>query len=373
MLARQFLKNGWKVCFISDPITPFHLLKGFELNARLKNYFSGGCRQRDDALWGYVPGGLVMPYNLPVLKSAWVHEYWHRLTFPNLAGMIRKNGFGEVDVLYSRTPRQSFLLDEIDHNLSVFRIPDHDAAFFDYNDEVRRREEDLARRVDLTVYTSKPLETYVANLGPKDTLYLPNGVDYEFFSTPANKPPEYEVFSGPVAVHVGSALPERFDFELVGTLADRFKEVNFVFVGPDEELQRRITSRSNVYLLGPRPYESIPGYIQHADVGLILLDLDKNPELVNSTNPLKLYQYLAGGLPVVSLEWDALRDFAPPAWLAKDRQEFIALFAEALSSDRFKKEQLKDYASKFDWNERFVSLQNKLAEIAGSRQKTCHL
>lgn len=363
LLARQFLNAGWKVGFVSDPLTPFHLVRGFELKPRLKNYLSGGVKERKGSLWGYVPGGLVMPYNVPFLKSKWVHSYWQNLTYPNLVKQIIKNEFSEVDVLYLRTPKQAFLLDEIKSDISVFRIPDNNSGFFDYSDEVRFRERELVQRADLTVYTSKPLEEYVRRLKPRNTLYLPNGVEFDIFSESVAKPPEYNSYTGHVAVHVGSALPERFDFELVDLLTGKFPKVHFVFVGPDDELLRRLQDRPNLHLLGPRPYESIPGYMQHADVGLILMDVEKNPALVNSTNPLKLYQYLASGLPVVSRRWEALTDINPPACLASDRNDFVRCLKKILEGKGPGSAEMLSYVKKFDWKSRYDLLCGKIAEI----------
>ncbi len=50
-LARQFLAAGWKVGFVSDPVTPFHLLKGFELGRRLRNFLAGGRWENNGNLW----------------------------------------------------------------------------------------------------------------------------------------------------------------------------------------------------------------------------------------------------------------------------------------------------------------------------------
>jgi len=367
MLARQFAKAGWDVCFISDPITPLHLLKGFELGPRFRNYVSGGTWGENGRIWGYVPGALFMPYNVFPLRSSWVYSSWQKTTFPNVIRKIREKGFGHVDVLYTRTPRQAYLMDEIGHDVSLFRIPDHDSGFFDYNEEVGRRERNLVERVDLTVYTSKSLEPYVMNMSPRKMLYLPNGVDYEFFSNPTSRPAEYETLKGPIAVHVGSTLPERFDFDLVDMLSEHFPDVQFVFVGPEGELRRRIHRRPNVHLLGSRPLDLVPGYMQHADVGLILLDPVKNPPLVNSTNPIKLYQYLASGLPVVSRKWDTLVDLAPPMVMAENREEFCQALRLVLSDGFSNKDDLRCYARQVDWKNQFELLLDEIESVSRKR------
>lgn len=301
-----------------------------------------------------------MPYNVSFLKSAWIHDCWHKLTFPDLVGRVKEHGFDKVDVLYFRTAKQLFWLDAIDHELSVFRVADNDSGFFDYNDEVQKREQALIRKADLTVYTSRSLESYLVGRGAREKLFLPNGVDFSFFSRPAEKPSEYDRLSGPIALHVGSVLPELFDFALVDMLTERFPEVQFVFVGPDEELRRRIQLRPNVHLLGSRTLEQVRGYMQHADVGLILFDPVKNPTLVNSINPIKLYQYLVCGLPVVSREWDTLVELAPPILMTKNREEFCHEFKSALSADKFTKDELRLYAKRFDWKTQFDLFLNRI-------------
>lgn len=367
-LARQFMAAGWKVGFISDPVTPLHLLQGFELSSRLRNYISGGKWENHGNLWWYVPGSLVMPYNVSFLKKSWVHDYWHKVTLPNLVSMVKRSGFDKVDLLYFRTAKQLFWLDSIDHKISIFRLADNDSGFFDYNEEVKKREQTLIRKADLTVYTSMRLNRYLADAGSKETLYLPNGVDFSLFSSQSEKPPEYKALTGKIAVHVGSVLPERFDFSLVDILTKHLPEVQFVFIGPYSELHNKFHDRPNVHLLGPRPLDQIPGYMQHADVGLILLDPIKNPTLVNSTNPLKLYQYLASGLQVVSKKWDTLIDLSPPIFMANNNDEFCAYLKTALSNSQFKKADLRRYAKKFDWKNQFNLLLDKIESV--SRIKT---
>ena len=96
---------------------------------------------------------------------------------------------------------------------------------------------------------------------------VPNGVDVEHFRHPQPRPKDLP--PGPTAVYVGSLHDARLDVELVGELADALPQLNVVLVGPDtlgDESHRLLGRRPNVHLLGARPYENVPAYLQHADV-----------------------------------------------------------------------------------------------------------
>jgi glycosyltransferase involved in cell wall biosynthesis len=367
-LARQFAKAGWEVAFLSDPVTPLHLFKGFskELVSRLRNYVSGGVSDCRFPLWGYVPGGLVMPYNLPVLRRPWVHDHWQGMTFPDLESRVREKGFGKVDVLFLRTPRQAFWLDCIQYDCAIYRVADNYAGNEDYYEEFRKREQQVAGKVDLIVYSAKTLKSYVDGLAPHKGLYLPNGVDFEHFSNSQPRPCEYSEIGGPIVLHVGSILDERFDFAAIDLATEALPEAQFVFVGPSELAKRRLARRRNLHLLGSRPYEQIPAYMQHADVGLIPFDPDKNSILVNAINPLKLYQYLASGLPVVARSWKELRDIAAPIRLADSREDFVEGIRAVLAAGRQHAAMRKEFSRKHDWKERFQVLVSAIGALSKS-------
>ena len=97
-IARQFIEMGYEVAFISDPISPLHIIGGSGLKKRFQIYRTGG--ENKGNLWAYVPGALLTPHNFPLLRSKWVHQYWHTLTIPNLIKKVKKRGFDQVDILY---------------------------------------------------------------------------------------------------------------------------------------------------------------------------------------------------------------------------------------------------------------------------------
>jgi len=348
-LARGFVKAGWKVAFVSDPISPLHVFNGIsvELRERWATYRAGGNLDLDDCLWAYVPAALLTPHNKFLLKSEWVHRNWFKLTWPNVVNKIVKEQFGEVDLLYIDSVTQLFWLNNVKYKKSVLRIPDKNTGFVKFTPAMVKMERELARTANMVIYTAQNLENYVRDMKPREMLYIPNGVDFTHFSMGSRSmPPEYEDIPKPIAVYVG-AMDVWFDYRLVNRVAEKLPGVSFVLIGPDKYARTRLESLPNIYLLGHRNYAQIPSYLHNANVGIIPFNVKGYPDLVHSVHPLKLYEYMACGLPVVSVEWDELIRLKTPALLCRNEEQFIKGIQEALQ--RGKQSEFIDYAKEMDW------------------------
>src|SRR5579864_3792432 len=88
-LARGLVRAGYDVAFISDPISPWHLCRGWtaDLRRRLAIYRAGGRRALDGHVWAYVPAAFLTPHNKPLLRSQAVLRSWQRWTWPNVAAL----------------------------------------------------------------------------------------------------------------------------------------------------------------------------------------------------------------------------------------------------------------------------------------------
>ena len=111
------------------------------------------------------------------------------------------------------------------------------------------------------------------------------------------------------------------------------------------------SSSRNLHVLGARPWsEALPGYLQHADVGIVPFDVRNHADLVRGVNPIKLYEYAAAGLPVVSVYWPELAKLNGPITLAEEHRRFHrrarsdAFFAAPPSP-----EVLREFAVQHDW------------------------
>lgn len=367
-LARGLVRAGYEVAFLSDPISPLHLCRGWnaDLRMRLAIYRAGGKFDLDGRLWTYVPGAFLTPHNKPILKSESVQRNWYRWTWPNLASLIRKRGFDRVDVLYIDSIQQSFWIDLIGHDRSVYRVADYNPHFEKYTQAARTMEEEMARRVDLVVYPSSKLRSYAEDLGAGRTMLLENGVDYAHFAKKnCPPPPEYRNLRGPIAVYVG-VIPEWFHFAWIERAAFLLPEMHFVLIGPDQLARKHLGGISNVHVLGVRPYASIPAYLEHASVGMMPFNVEQNPRGVEVLQPQKMYAYLASGLPVVSADWENIRSLNCPVHLCATTPEFVEALRHAISRP-VDRERNRRYAAGFDWNKRVTYLLEQLELLRSQR------
>lgn len=367
-LARGFARAGWEVAFISDPISPLHLCRGVgpELRRRFALYRHGGIEDFDGKLWAYVPLALLTPHNKPILRTPLVNRRWHEWTFPGVISTARQRGFGKVDLLYIDSLHQSFWLDAIDYRHAVYRVADYSPQFEKFTPATRDCERAMARRADLVLYPSQALKAYVDDLGARRSLSFPNGTDFAHYAKPAAPPPEYLDLPRPIAVYLG-VIPTWFNFAWVRAAAQALPHVSFVLIGPDELARERLGDVANVHVLGLRDYARVPGYLQHADVGIAPFDREQNPRGVAMLNPQKLYGYFASGIPVVCTDWDEVRRLNSPAHVCASADAFVAGIRAALA-DRGDPEAYRRFASRFDWA---IRVQTLLAALDDLPAESC--
>jgi len=151
--------------------------------------------------------------------------------------------------------------------------------------------------------------------GASPVTLVTNGVDVERYRTPAPRP--HDLPPGRTAVYVGTLHSDRLDVDLCVTTSEAMDGdgtlvlVGPVALGPDDV--RRL-HEAGVVLLGPRPRDAVPAYLQHADLLVVPHVVDA---FTDSLDPIKLYEYLAVGRPVVSTPVAGFRDAGRTVDVAK--------------------------------------------------------
>jgi glycosyltransferase involved in cell wall biosynthesis len=170
-----------------------------------------------------------------------------------------------------------------------------------------------------------------------DAILLPNGVEYERFAAPAAPPRDEELLrflapGAPVAGYYG-ALAEWFDYALLDAVAASRPDWRFVLIGPqyDKSLPGQpMLKRENVRWLGARDYVTLPGYLSLFDVATIPFRINA---ITQATSPLKLYEYFAGGKPVVTTPMLECRAY-PEVRIAATAAEFASALDAARDQGR---------------------------------------
>jgi len=356
-LARGLARKGWQVAFISDPVSPAHVLGGVtpELAARFRLWVDGGSWVEEN-IFTWLPTTLLAPHNKPLLRSEWVANNWHRLALPSILAKIRRAGFGEVDLLYIDSPTQAYWWKDISYTKGVYRLADAPSGFVGKHTHAAQRAlQDAVKHLDALVYTAPSLRGLAESLRPDKQYLLPNGVDSRHFSVPTPCPPEYNEDNRPIVVYVG-VMEEWFDFTWVDHAATQLPHYRFVLIGPEKLAKEKLVSRENVSIIGPRPFQTLPGYLQHASVGIVPFDTGKWGELIRSINPLKLYEYMTCGLPVVASRWETLEQLASPALLVDNVQGFCEAIQTAVEQKATLGALGREFALRYDWQTRVDSL-----------------
>jgi glycosyltransferase involved in cell wall biosynthesis len=277
-------------------------------------------------------------------------------------------------VLWAFLPTSLDAADLVPHRLLVYHCVDHYAA----NPGVDRSlidalEAEMLRRADLVFATSPVL---AARLGAwrRDVHCLPNVADIALFARAVvddlPEPEDLRDIPRPRAVYVGNLAQYRIDLDLLDRLGEMCPDVQLVFIGviglgdaagPGSAMAR-LAARDNVHLLGPKPQSALPAYLRFCDAAMIPF-LDN--EHTRGSLPLKLWEYIAAGLPVVATD---LPNFAEPAaeevvLTASDPGAFAAQLREAIDESSAARAERLAVARRHDWPQRIEQMCRLIASM----------
>lgn len=219
----------------------------------------------------------------------------------------------------------------------------------------RRQDARLCAAADAVITCSEQLcqdKTKIAR-----TVHLiPNGVDPRHYDGILDgREPLPSAAAGwpkPVAGYIGTIHPSRVDVALVASLARQMPSGSIVLLGPDHLTpadRARLLSLGNVFLVPAVPYGEVPACLQAFDVCLV-------PHLVTpfteSLNPIKLWEYLAAGRPIVSTRVAGFRDYPEHVYLADTAAEFAGAIELALREPRDRGLRRKATARLHSWSSR---------------------
>ncbi len=274
---------------------------------------------------------------------------------------IQKKVKGTTTVFWNSWPKIFRLKDKIKPDIHVFDYID------EASEEFYHWQEGLVESIssaDLVVCSSNRLFNLVSEQYPEKRIRIvKNGADIRPYLVRSPPIPDElaelkQRYSCIVGFH--GSLQSWVDYRLIAGIADKRPDWGIVLVGPEYCPADVCKKKANVHLLGFKPYKELYQYVTHFDVGIIPFQVR---QLTHSSNPIKMYEYLAAGVPVVATPIQECVQYQPYIRIAGSADDFIVKIEEARNVGEQEKRNYRIVARKNSWEERVHSILKELKAI----------
>ena len=207
-------------------------------------------------------------------------------------------------------------------------------AYQKIKDQLEKNYEIIGKESNLIFTVANELKS---KFPPTKTYWIPNGIDLNHYQQNFNlTDKEIADIPKPIIGYLGHILG-RLDLKTIEYLAKHNPDKSIVLAGAfkgkvkywDKGLINKLQALPNVYLLGYIPYDKAPMYLQQFSVGIIPHLTDN---YVATTNPMKMYEYLACGLPIVASPAPGM-DMFPEIKIAETVEGFNGAVNIAIAGD----------------------------------------
>jgi glycosyltransferase involved in cell wall biosynthesis len=252
---------------------------------------------------------VMNPLAIPAYGSPAMVSINRKFLIRQVKSAMRKLGMKNViNMVFN--PAAWMIAGRLGETEQIYYCVDEYTAFTGVSGGLKEIEEDLFRKSDFVVVSAETLLESKKKFNEK-TFLIRHGVDFDHFRTAldvATKiPAEIADLPKPVIGFHG-LLADWVDFELIKKIAAHFKNGSVVLIGKitfDAEKKIKILDGvPNIHFLGRQPYKELPAYCKGFDVALNPFVMN---ELTRNVNPLKVREYLAAGLQVVSTDIPEVR------------------------------------------------------------------
>ena len=305
----------------------------------------------NDKLIIYTP---LVPFSLrryPVLNKIWMCLFRRYLGFLTWKWKVQNY------ILFICYPLAEELVGSLNEVLSCYDccddLTDISGTLSGIVNEYELR---LVKKVDLILTTTPVLVEKFRRLHNR-ILLIPNAADVEHFMQAVNCnlqcPDDLKNISKPIIGFVG-AVQHWVDTPLLKEIAKLRPHWNFVIIGPVHNACSDLYMYKNLHFLGRKPYHALPAYLKHIQVGIVPF---KQNKIVFAADPIKIYEYLASGLPVVSTPMPKLKDFLDLVRIAETPMEFVKQIEDALHDNSAEAIMKRvNFAKEHSWDKRVEQL-----------------
>lgn len=323
-LAISLAHRGYDVVYIEPMISAGKLLRqavGGKLRQYLANVSVSGCPNLR----------IAKPYFCFSTFRGGVTPFADRIAFNVWLSSFVKQ---EVDYVYINLPYwwNNIISRSLFPGAKIVYDCIDDCRVYSRNDNVLAKmeaaEQSLATAADLVIATASKLHEKMLQYNENCHL-ISNGVDTGFFMSAVKQiPADLASIPRPILGFVG-ALYHWIDVEAFRRIAQSKPDASIVLVGPknNPELDSALADCPNMHYLGPKPYTQVPAYMNSFDICLNPFKMD---EIGDNVNPLKMYEYLCLGKPIVSSRTKEMEQFHQFLHLYSDYDQLLQVLEAGL-------------------------------------------
>jgi glycosyltransferase involved in cell wall biosynthesis len=304
---------------------------------------------------------VLNPLAIPAYGSSAVRNFNQRFLISQVKGAMKKLGFQKpVNMIFN--PAAGLLAGRLGEESTIYYCVDEYTAFTGASKGLKEIEEELFRKADLVIVSAEKLLESKSAFN-QNTFLIRHGVDFAHFRKALDEetkiPDAIANLPRPIIGFHG-LLADWIDYDLIVKIAEHFRQGSVVLIGKTtvdaEKVIGKVQNLPNVHLLGRQPYADLPNYCKGFDVAL-------NPFAINdltlAANPLKVREYLAAGLEVVSTAIPEV-EIMNLCRIGRTHDEFIAEIERALENPRPKIE-ISEAVRAESWEARVDELREIIA------------
>lgn len=280
------------------------------------------------------------PLGLPMRYSKFSNIINSKILVKWLKNTMRILGM-RMPIIWSYMPESAKIINNLSGRMSIYHCVDEFSEWgiwWNSPSLVRAREREFLEKVDLVIATSRDLQSKKSKFN-SNCYFVPNAADFELFSKALDPetqiPSDLSNLQRPIIGYIGTITPHLVDIDFI-EYASKESGYTFVFIGRKYTKifdLSRLEQCKNIYFLGFRDPTQLPGYLKGIDVCIIPHIKSK---LMDAAFPLKLFEYLAAGKPVVARRTDELSHYSELLYLVDTPEQFVAAIDLSLSENNIK-------------------------------------